>query len=213
MMDKTAFGTTMWRSNAFLLSVKATVTPAQFTRFNKIYHEPFFLLSSSLDNNGTIIRFDISGSTQKPYVVKLDANGRMWCNCMDAAVNCAKANCVCKHICFVAFRVIRSEQSAFFANKVLTGAEVTDIFTRVTADGLANDASRTSVAPTPVARMEARNLGDDCPVCFDELRTDQKEYIRVCSECCNGAHEECIRRWIAHAPRPSCIFCRARLSR
>jgi hypothetical protein len=211
----------MWRSNSFFLSVKATVTPAQFTRFNKIYHEPFFLLSSSVESNGRTIRFDISGSTQKPYVVKLDANGGMRCNCMDAAVNCAKANCVCKHICFVAFRVVRSEQSTFFANKTLNATDVADIFTRVTADGLANDASRTSDARPPAAAaaaatvtsVEARNIGDDCPVCFDELRADQKENIRVCGECSNGAHEECIRRWIAHAPRPSCIFCRARLQR
>ena len=195
------------------------MTTPQFTRFNKISYEPFFLLSSELDSDAQSIRFSISGSTQKHYVVRLGRDGRMRCNCMDAAVNCAKAGCVCKHVCFVAFRIARSERIGFFADKTLDEAEVGDVFTRVAADGLANDASRVVVdtashaPPGPPAGREARNIGDDCPVCFDLLHDDHKENMRVCLVCANGVHEECMRRWIAHAPRPSCIFCRARLPR
>ena len=123
----------MWRSRAFLAEVAAAVSPAQLSRFKKIYHEPFFVLSARVSPSpdwvgvaagdgqavataaGTV-RFGVSGSARAVYTVALAPDGACACTCMDAAINCRRARCVCKHVCFVLYRVLRLQGTAFFMN-------------------------------------------------------------------------------------------------
>ena len=64
-----------WREPTFIAEVKSRVSTDQFTRFSKMYHEPFFLLDC---HNPT---FKVSGSTKSEYFVTVQPNGSMKCTC------------------------------------------------------------------------------------------------------------------------------------
>ena len=50
--------------------------------------------------------------------------------------------------------------------------------------------------------------GDDCPVCYCELVAGSGTLVG-CPDCGNGLHAECARRWLAHSPAATCVYCRS----
>lgn len=103
-----------WRTAAMREEVRRVLPPKQRDRFLKIYEEPFFLIHppavTDIDAS-----FLVSGSTQQRHTVRIDAlSGAASCSCMDARINCRKQSCVCKHVCFVLFRVLRMSDLRFF---------------------------------------------------------------------------------------------------
>lgn len=96
-----------WRSSGARERARSTLRGAQYERFSKIYEEPFFLVRPP-ETSDFECTFCVSGSSQTAiYKVEIGLfDGKTKCTCMDAKINCRKHKCVCKHVCFVLFRVL-----------------------------------------------------------------------------------------------------------
>jgi hypothetical protein len=81
---------------------------------------------------------------------------------------------------------------------------------------VSNPRSRTVMSYSPLIvsggtahdfRVVARppGPGDECPVCYSELSAD----LLGCPDCGKAIHATCARRWLEHAPRPTCVYCRS----
>jgi hypothetical protein len=245
--------------------VRAATCDAQFSRFSRIYRESFFLLDASLLGDTGVggsgssgsgsgsdrprglrgLRFTVSGSHQTPYTMTLRADGACACTCMDAAVNCRRLGVVCKHVCFLAYRVARLERTSFLGAGGAGGAgghdagpagRFTDAEMRAMEASVTNGAywaEGLNQRPSPRALSAAEHFAsadaaapragpppdfgtvrrtpcatDECPVCYDVLVHPRKP-LAGCPDCGNGVHLECAKKWIAHAPRASCVVCRS----
>lgn len=120
-----------WRQPAFLQDAARCASVPQMSRLKKMYHEPFFLIDATTRTTGapgtsvasvsvtssssscSQVRFSVSGSAATVYTVVLkSSNGHMTCSCKDAILTCRRVRCACKHVCFVAFRVLRQPSAA-----------------------------------------------------------------------------------------------------
>jgi hypothetical protein len=103
-----------WRDPAFREGARRALGRDQMARMEKVFHEPFFLLSRGSEASGERrLTFDVSGSRRDTYLVTLRPDGTVGCTCMDARLNCARKGCVCKHACFVLVRVLRACERSF----------------------------------------------------------------------------------------------------
>jgi len=50
--------------------------------------------------------------------------------------------------------------------------------------------------------------GDECPVCYCDLLSGGGPLVG-CPDCGNGLHRTCAERWMRHAPRRTCVYCRS----
>jgi hypothetical protein len=51
----------------------------------------------------------------------------------------------------------------------------------------------------------ARNMGEDCPVCYNTLNEENE--TRKCPECENAVHKDCLDKWLN--VNKTCVFCRS----
>ena len=227
-----------WREPAFVADVKSRVSKDQFTRFQKMYHEPFFLLggeeasesvegtpSSSRRTAGSQDRvFRVSGSTASEYNVFVKPDGSFRCSCMDANVNCKKKNCVCKHVCFIFYRVFKFDRIGFFETHKLTADELArvahfnstealtrpadTVFTASDIDSLCAGIGSVSIGtstgsstrlnkPDFTVIKRVPEIDDDCPVCYDALLKDDTTIA-------HGWPEESCMRIVGLLGCPSC---------
>lgn len=199
-----------------------------------MYHEPFFVIDVVMTGTasvGTIIKFLVSGSTQTNYVVSITSGGEVTCSCKDAMIHCRRDRCVCKHACFVVFRVMRIETLGLLETLRLRPAEVRAISIGVVTNGMhwesrypehvlssaeVSDICSRNEEPRAVdltkqfaivLRMPEK--GDECPICYDLLEGVGQEEMRGCPDCGRGIHAKCVNRWIANSARATCVFCRS----
>lgn len=83
---------------------------SQSKRYNKLSSEPFYLLNKKYEDDKYI--FDMSGSKQDIYTVVIYSEssndpGQIACNCPDMNSWAKKQHVVCKHCCFILFKVIK----------------------------------------------------------------------------------------------------------
>ena len=83
---------------------------SQYKRYAKLSIEPFYLLNKKYEDNKYI--FDMSGSQQDIYTVTIYDNtseyqGKITCNCPDMNSWAKKQHVVCKHCCFILFKVLK----------------------------------------------------------------------------------------------------------
>ncbi|PNH00235.1 hypothetical protein TSOC_013952 [Tetrabaena socialis] len=208
-----------WRQATFIQDVRSRVSASQLTRFQKMYTEPFFVINVDPVVPAPVrMRLTVSGSQQATYVVTLQSTGLFKCSCKDAIMTCRRNGCVCKHVCFVLYRVLRHEGLDFFDNLQLTPDEVGSIASRASQIQI-QEVDRSNpphVAPRPdqlhfdfchSKRPHQIEAGDDCPICFDALLGS--DVMRFCPECGNGVHQTCIVKWMEH--RSTCVYCRSKL--
>ena len=92
----------------------------QVSRYNKLQYERFYLLNIKSDEDKYII--NVSGSTMNIYDIEFSkGEKKISCNCPDMKSWAASSGCVCKHCCFVLFKVCRDTitvNSDFFSNLV-----------------------------------------------------------------------------------------------
>lgn len=200
----------------------------QSNRFDRIFYEPFYVLDMSPDRSTSSVVFTVSGSTQQNhYIVTITESGRVACNCMDARLNCATKGCVCKHVCFVVFRVLRMTDTAFFTRLALTPEMAVEIHDRCATGRLGvheqelrptcilapptssarPTSSSSSTMPDFWTVLRPPEAEDDCPVCYDSLTV--KGPMCGCPDCGKGLHVECARRWLAAAAAKTCVYCRS----
>jgi hypothetical protein len=192
---------------------------------SKIFVEPFFLLSRG-GTSGNTLTFDVSGSKQDTYTVGLRDDGVMGCSCMDSRLNCVKKGCVCKHACFVLVRVLRAYDLVFFEELRMPPAAVQSVLATFRAGELQISEEEMRAPALAVVAHERRQFrecrlrdfsvvakppeaGDECPVCYDLLLTPNGPPLLGCPDCGRGLHAVCARRWIAVAPKKTCVYCRS----
>lgn len=204
-------------------------SPQQAKRYEKIYVEPFYVISKDFVNTAEkIATFKISGSMRDVYTVDLFRNGKTSCSCIDSSIHCRKHGCVCKHVCFVAYRVFRLADASIVRDLAFSPANVAAVVDKLAADMF--DASLFTRAEEEKDDEEegggcARGCcfacyrkpapEDECPVCYcvlldgEKKKNDRQRELLGCPSCGNAIHRECIERWIANAPMPTCVYCRS----
>lgn len=210
---------------------------AQLTRFRKILHEPFFMLSLDAPGRtpGAAARFTVAGSQTQPYDVELLQDGRTTCTCADARMNCTRLRCVCKHVCFLLFRVLRLESPGGFFRRglKLTAEELEAVLARRSAaDGvdhrleLSNQGRSLDEMTARLGRLRIGNglhhpprsfahvarppePDDECPVCYDMLlaRLGGGDALCGCPDCGRAVHVRCALRWMQQ--QRTCVYCRS----
>jgi hypothetical protein len=228
----------VWRQPAFIRLVGETVSDPQLSRFKKIYHEPFFVLSVRGASGASAATFKISGSTRTAYVVDIAANGTTRCSCMDAVMHCRNNDCVCKHVCFVLYRVLRLVRVDFFDDLVLAPEEVGAIagsvamrraaggeeFREPTAPAMRPDQVDAMCHGDGRKRPRPQEAGTSAAHDFTAVRrppepNDEcpvcydalyaRDDLRGCPSCGNGVHRACVVRWLENSPRATCVYCRS----
>lgn len=226
----------LWRRPAFLNAVRERVEPAQFERFTKMLHEPFYLTGVRLQftaTAGTSVTFSVSGSTRQIYEVRAGSTGALSCSCKDALMTCRRRGMVCKHVCFVAFRVLQLDdfdfetrrltdaQLAVAATGALTGfrrrPEDARNMTRMEVASLCASLGALATAEVPTKDRPRFDVvtreAEECPVCYDSLAVQSSHGAGVlgCPDCGNGIHTRCMDRWLSTMTRASCVWCRSRV--
>lgn len=252
-MDAAALGQSgmspsAWRDPEFIASVRSMVSRPQFDRFKRMFHQPFYVLSGSVDE--AQMRFAVSGSERNEYTLHVvRSTGRVTCDCRDATGHCRRLGAICKHACFLLYRVLRHDDATPMLTQTLGGTAAFDALLprarRVAArtatgdpddredDGVTAPA-RAVLSPSEIDRiceaMQRMPLGGraygtdkrrpftavgrqpepdaECPVCYDTLLQLPAD-LRGCPSCGQAVHAHCARRWIASAPRATCVYCRS----
>ncbi len=204
---------------------------SQRNRYQKIFHEPIYLLDSEELRDKT--SFQVSGSTANIYKVVINyANRNITCSCPDMLVHCRTAHNVCKHSCFVLCKVLRlfNEESEFFkrlyfnddevsiindaVNKIsLTNSDyVNDEFIEMfndmkTADSSENDGKEVKkVNKEDIYKQKKDTTEEDmCAICFDGF--PDKDNVE-CPCCHNVLHKQCIEKWLSMG-KENCVYCRS----
>lgn len=193
--------------------LRQSMSAKQLTRFDKCFSEPIYVISQEISDSSAVIEFKVSGSTRQVYTVAVTAStGKVSCSCMDV-INCRKAKCHCKHVCFVIFRVMRLSSEYFYDTLVLSPSDVSVLIDKV----LSNDFDRMALASK---RKQDRNTGDvdfsvikrvpteddECPICYNVFFN--KPAVG-CPDCGNGIHTACAIKWLELAKTKTCVYCRS----
>ncbi len=199
----------------------------QNTRLKKAFGEPLYLLEASFPDPE--YHFRIVGSTKNVYLIKIDNEGKISCDCPDFSTYCVKNRCICKHCCFVISKVGKLNDESYYkpGSKPIELADkqkiynnctmahidksLLDKYNALTVKECDNNSiqEKDSLTPEIVKSVDDLLNGEtDCPICFSELK-DDKGTISLCSNCpqCNKyLHTDCILKWLNY--NSSCVFCR-----
>jgi len=98
----------------------------QDKRFTKIFNEPFYLLDLKSNQDGNYV-FDVSGSTANIYQMTIyPEHKNVFCSCPDARSHAKRAGVVCKHACFVLWKVLKIQDQLLNAQYFQNGYLFTD---------------------------------------------------------------------------------------
>jgi hypothetical protein len=203
----------------------------QEKRYEKIFNEPLYQIDFKQIDNKTI--FIISGSTKNVYEVSLQ-NKKFECNCPDAKTWSRKHHVVCKHICFVIFRVTKvfvnennkiyfgkdtKLPSLFFDIHKLSDLEQDYIDTFLSKKQFGTDVISETLKMKYLERIHNHSCSifsqstkeidskDECPICYDLLLCEDK--LLSCPECKNHVHSKCMEKWLEY--NKSCVYCRSEI--
>ncbi|CAK0879657.1 unnamed protein product, partial [Prorocentrum cordatum] len=149
------------------------------------------------------------------------------CSCLDFA----KGGGVCKHLLFVALRVLKLDRDDHRVWQTsLVPSELAPLLARLDRDPAA-DASAASVAADASvlrgylqvcgegAAVARRPLPADCPICFEEMQAEtpaaaaagaREAQVEFCGTCGHNVHADCRGRWAAASPSgDACPLCRS----
>ena len=193
----------------------------QRCRFNKIHYEKFYLLN--LEKFDDKIIFSISGSTSNIYKVSLYLLGkRIFCNCPDAKSHAKKNHCLCKHVCFIIFCVLKNcvnkDNTDLWTNHYFSNEELIHLVEKINSLNL-NQNEHTSEEmfiryellknkdPKEKFKIKKEIKEDDyCIICFEEFKV--KKNICQCPMCNSILHSICMNKWL-NTGKISCPYCRS----
>jgi hypothetical protein len=209
----------------------ATMNNQQVFRYNKIQHERFYLLNIKNQEDKYII--NVSGSTRNIYNIEVSKEEKkISCNCPDMKNRAPTLDCVCKHCCFVIFKVCRdtiATESDFFSNLVFNDEDfgkLTDkleekyqIFNQhrfleepddsvdLSLIEIFHTLSITeedgSIFETKLNKIQ---IEDPCAICCEDI-CDEPDNVE-CPECHKVFHKQCQDMWLATG-NISCSVCRS----
>ena len=220
----------------------------QKKRYWKIFIEEFYLLDIKQNE------FYISGSTANVYKIKI-SNNFFSCNCPDGmrctpkVMNASHSfpdgktwvhnkKCVCKHVCFILYKVIKlidknnAENHPFFSRLVLTNDELNIIHNKIEKINLMcnenvnlnylekyknlDSVIDMSIFNSSNGEQKIFNEDDICAICFDMLsdvntspnKKIQTAHLAICPMCHNYIHKKCIQKWL-NSGKNTCVYCRS----
>ncbi|KXH26169.1 SWIM zinc finger protein [Colletotrichum simmondsii] len=143
---------------------------------------------------------ELTGSTGNVYTVKTGQTPS--CSCPHSM----KGN-QCKHWLYVMSRVLRAKFEHTY-QLALVPSELEEIFDKAPPIDSQADGSKDK---------NRKPIDGDCPICFCELESDNKETIVWCRAACGqNIHKECFETWAATKRRGSygsgdvtCPYCRS----
>lgn len=188
-------------------------------RIDRALSQRLYLLQMQKHEGGPGAEFKVLGSTGNVYSV--DIGTRPCCDCPDFL----KGRGLCKHILFIWLRVLgvseddyRIWQRALISSELSTAVE--PLFKRHAKRALPLARKEDQKAFLKATQQEGpededeerrhrKDLGDDCPVCFEAMAEDEETAGKLvfCCACGNNFHKDCIRRW-QQASCGSCPLCR-----
>lgn len=196
----------------------------QKKRYDKIFYEELYLLDKNYDKNNLI--FKISGSTKNLYTVTIYfTNNTIFCDCPDAKSWAKKSGSICKHSCFVLFKVLKSfkpDETEFFnhlqfnKNEMdiikknfdrLVITETNDFIDKELIEKYKNLTLGKKITKDDFAQIRVPNEDDYCIICFDEFDNTKKNNIE-CPVCHNILHQKCMEKWIKMG-KENCVYCRS----
>lgn len=208
----------------------------QADRIHRANQDAIFLLDSNIDMDTGCLSVNICGNSRNVYRVSLsrthDGKYQWGCNCPDMLTHARKSGCICKHVCFLIYKVVRvteteseplTTRGTFSMDETIHKQFVTklhnraDLPTSVFDQGLAltftdkTQTGRTLDAFLP--NEDARTDDATCPICFDSIDTEplnHKTSCHMCPACKNLVHKTCMSKYATHKKsQVSCIYCRS----
>ena len=203
----------------------------QQKRFNSMSKENFYLLNITKEPSNFIL--NISGSSRNIYQIVVNEELRtINCNCPDSKGWAKHYNCVCKHSCFVLFKVCNDTitlESDFFQHlrfNIEDFAKITEKllekfvffnsyeFLRSNDDIVSielldrfqklqlEDNEEKTYEPKKAIKKE-----EQCPICMQEFKEEEEEHLE-CPECNNILHKTCMEQWL-NIGHQTCVYCRS----
>ncbi len=146
------------------------------------------------------------------YEVKVfenDPKGSFWCSCADHKFNSAKKNIVCKHICFIACKVLKILDTGFFETKTLTPSQLEELLNKFNVDSEMWKDKKIVRTSNKVTIQDFKNFTrpvvDTCSFCYDEMTDADIPVSCSCPLCKHCFHEECMGVWLESQTK--CSFC------
>lgn len=177
--------------------------------------------------------FKVAGSSGNIYDVSLLSNNTFTCNCPDFTneerphgCNCALSRCWCKHVCFIASKVGKIYDIQAYTNKVITNEHRNTLIACIPSvwkdrkvvnydylnafKAFMEERVDTAVNETvdEFDAKNARNIGEDCGICFCPLVNDKESELKACPQCLNAVHIKCIIPWL-NMQNKCCANCRS----
>ena len=177
--------------------------------------------------------FKVAGSSGNIYDVSLLSNNTFVCNCPDFTneerphgCNCALSRCWCKHVCFIAGKVGKIYDVQAYRNKVITNEQRNSLIACIPSvwkdrkivnydylnafKAFMLERDNANEADDEFDAKNARNLTDDCGICFCPLVGDKGEKdLKACPQCMKAVHTNCIVPWLKIANQKCCANCRS----
>ena len=195
----------------------------QLLRFEKLNSEDFFLLGKSNDENKLI--FNICGSTKNVYETKIYFKSKMiFCNCPDAKSWAKKYGVICKHSCFVLFKVLRLkiDKLKYFNILIFDDEQMQEIknsYFNLNLSNFDEDFLNKNYSlkfeelknKDKNTTHEKKNIEQDefCAICYEDLDKDKDNKQNFeCKTCLKILHNKCINKWISMGNN-SCPYCRS----
>jgi len=208
----------------------------QKKRYDKIFCEGFYLLNKT--NNNKNLSFDVSGSKQDVYTVDINMEkNKIFCSCQDMKSWAAKQHVVCKHCCFVLFRVLKcfsnTNSSIFITNTI----NKTDYFNTLTFDQneinfIISQFDKINFQNNDYVNLQLKNkydniisqpdqtiifhglnntkqiTGDElCPICYMNIEENEKEKLVICPICNTYLHIDCMEIYLNTSKICKCVYC------
>ena len=202
----------------------------QEKRITTMRNSSHYLLNIQKEPEKFVIK--ISGSSRNIYTVIVDESTRtMCCDCPDSRSWAKHYKCVCKHSCFVLFRICKDVftiDSDFFKELKFNETEFAILQDKLIQkfvffnnyDFLSQQDDTISIEL--LERFQKLQFSDDetkkfepkkelkaeetCPICL--LGFDEGVEHLECPECKNLMHKECMEQWL-HSGNQTCVYCRS----
>lgn len=213
-------------------ALRVSRNDAQLNRYRRMMYGGHYLVGCKYTNyvqNDTqhlAMEFKVTGSSYDIYTINVTNDNNISCDCPDALCNCNGAGCYCKHICFVLIKIGQITDTTIFQRNVLTIEEKDKLFKRIQsivpterdvlnhelleAYGKAQQELNTDASFEITDNIfdvgDARNLDEDCVICYSKLDSDKKNEMRCCPACKNAVHTDCVTKWLKI--NKCCVLCR-----
>lgn len=143
----------------------------------------------------------IAGSTGNVYTVNVGLEPS--CDCPHA-----KKGNQCKHLVYIMLRVLKAREDVAY-QLALTSTELRELIKNAPLiPGVETDGNDN---PGEEQDGNRKLIEGECPICYDELNSENDEIVYCKASCGNNVHKACMQSWIQVATRgkATCPYCRA----